>query len=74
MAAGFSESYIRLWNLKGGKLPGLRSDFDSDEITDGSFTVTRLPSYAIVLIVISIFPQLQVSGICKRRMPQHRVN
>ena len=35
MAAGFSESYIRLWNLKGGKLPGLRTDFDSDTVTDG---------------------------------------
>lgn len=37
MAAGFSESYIRLWNLKGGKLPGMRTDFDSDEIHDGTF-------------------------------------
>lgn len=35
MAAGFSESYIRLWNLKGGKLQGMRTDFDSDEIRDG---------------------------------------
>lgn len=37
MAAGFSESYIRLWNLKGGKLTGIRTDFDSDDINDGSF-------------------------------------
>ncbi|KAL8283331.1 hypothetical protein RQP46_005741 [Phenoliferia psychrophenolica] len=36
MAAGFSESYIRLWNLKGGKLPGLRADFDSDTVTDAA--------------------------------------
>ncbi|KAI5474370.1 transcription initiation factor TFIID subunit 5 [Pseudohyphozyma bogoriensis] len=36
MAAGFLESYIRLWNLKGEKLPALRSDFDSDEVTDAN--------------------------------------
>ncbi|KAM0748491.1 WD40 repeat-like protein [Meredithblackwellia eburnea MCA 4105] len=36
MAAGFAESYIRLWNLKGGKLSGVRNDFDSDEITDSA--------------------------------------
>lgn len=36
MAAGFSESYIRLWNLKGGKLAGVRNDFDSDTVTDGT--------------------------------------
>jgi transcription initiation factor TFIID subunit 5 len=35
MAAGFSESYIRLWSLKGGKLQGMRNDFDSDEVNDG---------------------------------------
>lgn len=26
MAAGFSESYIRLWSLKGEKLKGVRND------------------------------------------------
>ena len=35
MAAGFSESYIRLWNLKGEKLRGMRSDFDANSIKDG---------------------------------------
>lgn len=39
MGAGFSESYIRLWNLKGGKLAGLRNDFDSDDITDGKLSL-----------------------------------
>ncbi|KAJ7071101.1 TFIID and SAGA subunit [Mycena amicta] len=34
MAAGFSESYIRLWSLKGEKLRGLRSDFTSSSIKD----------------------------------------
>ncbi|KII93918.1 hypothetical protein PLICRDRAFT_36137 [Plicaturopsis crispa FD-325 SS-3] len=34
MAAGFAESYIRIWNLKGEKLKGLRSDFQSSSIKD----------------------------------------
>lgn len=44
MAAGFSESYIRLWSLKGEKLKGYRSDFQSSSIRDGmdrsSFTMS----------------------------------
>ncbi|KAI5123609.1 hypothetical protein M0805_003425 [Coniferiporia weirii] len=36
MAVGFSESYIRLWNLKGEKLRGIRSDFDPNSIRDPS--------------------------------------
>ncbi len=35
MAAGFAESYIRLWSLKGEKLKGLRSDFQSSAVKDG---------------------------------------
>ena len=35
MAAGFSESYIRLWSLKGEKLKGYRSDFQASSIRDG---------------------------------------
>jgi hypothetical protein len=34
IAAGFSESYIRLWSLKGEKLRGLRSDFQANQIKD----------------------------------------
>lgn len=36
MATGFSESYIRLWNLKGENLVRMRNDFNSDDITDGA--------------------------------------
>ncbi|KAI9065830.1 TFIID and SAGA subunit [Trametes sanguinea] len=36
LAAGFSESYVRLWSLKGEKLKGLRSDFQSSSIRDSS--------------------------------------
>ncbi|KAK7064284.1 TFIID and SAGA subunit [Favolaschia claudopus] len=36
MAAGFAESYIRLWSLKGEKLRGFRSDFSSTSIRDST--------------------------------------
>ena len=36
MAAGFGESYIRLWSLKGEKLRGMRSDFTPSSIKDGT--------------------------------------
>ncbi|KAJ3550232.1 hypothetical protein NMY22_g588 [Coprinellus aureogranulatus] len=34
MAAGFAESYIRLWSLKGEKLRGFRSDFNTSSVKD----------------------------------------
>ena len=37
MAAGFAESYIRLWSLKGEKLRGMRSDFSLSAVKDGIF-------------------------------------
>ena len=37
MAAGFAESYIRLWSLKGEKLRGIRSDFSLSTVKDGKF-------------------------------------
>ena len=40
MAAGFAESYIRLWSLKGEKLKGMRSDFSSSIVKDGIFNLT----------------------------------
>lgn len=36
MAAGTSDSYIKLWSLKGDKLRGLRSDFKPANISDAS--------------------------------------
>ncbi|KAL0578724.1 Transcription initiation factor TFIID subunit 5 [Marasmius crinis-equi] len=36
MAAGFSESYIRIWSLKGEKLRGMRSDFSASAIKDST--------------------------------------
>lgn len=38
MAAGFSESYIRLWSLKGEKLRGMRSDFQPTAVKDGLYS------------------------------------
>ncbi|KAI0778289.1 TFIID and SAGA subunit [Trametes elegans] len=34
LAAGSSESYVRLWSLKGEKLKGYRSDFQSSAVRD----------------------------------------
>ena len=39
MAAGFGESYIRLWSLKGEKLRGMRSDFSSSTVKDGKYLI-----------------------------------
>ncbi|KAF9787257.1 TFIID and SAGA subunit [Thelephora terrestris] len=36
MAAGFAESYIRLWSLKGEKLRGMRSDFQPSSVKDAA--------------------------------------
>ncbi|TDL28530.1 TFIID and SAGA subunit [Rickenella mellea] len=36
MAVGFSESHISLWSLKGEKLSGMRSDFQSSSIRDSN--------------------------------------
>ncbi|KAI0304813.1 TFIID and SAGA subunit [Russula brevipes] len=36
MAAGFEESYIRLWNLKGEALNGLQSEFQLNNIRDST--------------------------------------
>lgn len=54
MAAGFSESYVRLWSLKGEKLKGLRSDFQTSSIGGGWYS-----QYFIVLsTLISILQPL----------------
>lgn len=46
MAVGFAESYIRLWNLKGEKLRGLKNDFDPNSIHDGEYrSATNIAMY-----------------------------
>lgn len=45
MAVGFSESYIRLWNLKGEKLRGMRSDFDANAIRDREWDCRQSSEY-----------------------------
>ncbi|KLO13974.1 TFIID and SAGA subunit [Schizopora paradoxa] len=36
MAVGFSESYVRVWNLKGDKLRGIRNDVDPNTTRDSN--------------------------------------
>lgn len=46
MAAGFSESYIRLWSLKGEKLQGMRNDGSPDLAKNREF-LEACPNYRI---------------------------
>jgi transcription initiation factor TFIID subunit 5 len=39
LASGFSESYIRIWNLKGENFREFRSDFDEKEVTRCKFHI-----------------------------------
>jgi hypothetical protein len=61
MTVGFAESYIRLWNLKGEKLRGMRSDFQVTGVKDGAYRgrVTKslfiLPNFVFRVFTISYF-------------------
>ena len=48
MAAGFAESYIRLWNLKGEKLKGMRSDFQESSIKDSMYNCLRRGLFSVL--------------------------
>ena len=52
MAAGFSESYIRIWSLKGEKLRGFRNDFQPSSVKDGDLPIFSLGHLFITLIII----------------------
>lgn len=63
IAAGFNESYIRLWNLKGEKLRGMRSDFDPAEVKDGTYMPPMFMNYAD--------DHLQLEKFGRSKAPQH---
>lgn len=48
MATGFSDSSIKLWNLKGEKFRPMRSDFDPDKIQSCQFCE---PIFAVMLMI-----------------------
>ncbi|KAH8920235.1 WD40 repeat-like protein [Atractiella rhizophila] len=52
MATGFSESYIRLWNLKGEPLRPIKSDFDPSTITHPK-QLKKVPSTSPTLKLLS---------------------
>jgi len=54
MAAGFSESYIRLWSLKGEKLKGLRSDISPESVRDCKGVTLRCSVNLINLLISHI--------------------
>ena len=49
MAAGFSESYVRLWSLNGEKLRGFRNNFNPAHINDCKW---RHGTYPVLFISI----------------------
>jgi len=49
MAAGFEESYIRLWNLKGEPLNGLQSEFQLNNIRDCTLAISFFASRSLTV-------------------------
>ncbi len=49
MAAGFAESYVRLWSLNGEKLRGLRNDIPSHVKDCKSIVVAHVQRHLISL-------------------------
>jgi transcription initiation factor TFIID subunit 5 len=62
MAAGFAESYIRLWSLKGEKLRGLRSDFTSSSIRDCELSWKYNEEFISHLLVASSLRKIKEKG------------
>ncbi|SCZ89531.1 BZ3500_MvSof-1268-A1-R1_Chr9g10444 [Microbotryum saponariae] len=50
MAAAFSDSYIRLWSLKGGKLQAFKNDLNPDEVKEGQCQLNFIPRGTTKLI------------------------
>lgn len=73
LAAGFSESYIRLWSLKGEKLKGMRTDFQTSSIRDGSLCclLRHDPSSLTVRLVSSLSKIREKGGSTTRKLIGH---
>lgn len=72
MAAGFSESYIRVWNLTGAQMPGLENSSEANEVMDGMlefFSCQSLPQS-----LTSSLYQLVVSNAFVKRKHQPRAS
>ena len=62
MAAGFAESYIRLWSLKGEKMRGMRSDFQPSSIKDGPWNSVRQLAMPLMIRFSCIVAKTQRKG------------
>lgn len=71
MAAGFSESYIRLWSLNGEKLKGFRSDFQSSSVKDGKRASASICSYLNRFKASSLRKQREKGGSTTRKLIGH---
>ena len=72
MAAGFAESYIRLWSLKGEKLRGLRSDFQTSAVKDSaSLELQPCVQFSLYLAVTSLHKIREKKGSTTRKLIGH---
>lgn len=71
MAAGFAESYVRLWSLKGEKLKGLRSDFSSSAVKDGQSNRSTKMQVADISTASSLHKIREKKGSTTRKLIGH---
>lgn len=65
MAAGFSESYIRLWSLKGENLRGVRNDKSTDSAKN-----CELPEVYPRVCILIFRLQLAPLGFERKKVPR----
>ena len=73
MAAGFEESYIRLWNLKGDSLNGLQSEFQLNNIRDCAVAIRFFASRSFdnLLVATSLNTLREKGGAPTRKLIGH---
>lgn len=71
MAVGFAESFIRLWSLKGEKLKGMRSDFQSSSIKDCEQAVSTFYTANHLSVAASLRKIKEKKGSSTRKLIGH---
>ena len=71
MAAGFGESYVRLWSLNGDKLRGYQSDFSSGSIRDSKHPICSIIHFMNVTLGTSLRKIREKGGSTTRKLIGH---
>jgi transcription initiation factor TFIID subunit 5 len=71
LATGHSESYVRLWSLKGERLQGMRSDFQASAIKDGAVLLVPLHSSLTTCIAAGLRRLKEKGGSTTRKLIGH---